>query len=181
MGQRRSAREHALQALFELEFNDVTPEAVLARQAAEDAPPAAERDYTAWLVRGVAARRDEIDKLIQGTSAHWRVVRMTPVDRNILRIAAFEMLDGAFLAPAIVINEAIEIAKRFSGEEGAVFVNGVLDAVRKAIARGPAAPKETDHEPTPKPRKSPESAQRAPAGAAATDRPAAPRGRRPKE
>ena len=136
MGQRRSAREHALQALFELEFNDVTPEAVLARQATEDAPPAAERDYTAWLVRGVAARRDEIDKLIQGTSAHWRVVRMTPVDRNILRIAAFEMLDGAFLAPAIVINEAIEIAKRYSTTDAPAFINGILDIPMSDLARG---------------------------------------------
>ena len=181
MGQRRSARESALQVLFELEFNNAGAESVLLRPREDKNPAPAVLEYAARLVRGVLARRQEIDDLVQGTSAHWRVARMNPIDRNILRIAAFELLEERFLAPAIIINEAIEIAKRFSGEEGAVFVNGVLDAVRKAIARGPAAPKETDHEPTPKPRKSPESAQRAPAAAAATDRPAAPRGRRPKE
>jgi N utilization substance protein B len=164
VGQRRSARESALQALFELEFNDTGPDAVLARQGADKT--AAVRDYAAWLVRGVAARRGEIDGLIQGRSAHWRVVRMTPVDRNILRIAVFEMLEGRFLAPAIVINEAIEIAKRFSGDEGAVFVNGVLDAVRKALAGGESSPKENDHDRTP------ESDE---------TQAARPRGRRPKE
>jgi N utilization substance protein B len=148
VGQRRSARESALQALFELEFNDAGPEAVLERQGADKTP--AVRDYAAWLVRGVTSRRDEIDGLIQGRSAHWRVVRMTPVDRNILRIAVFEMLEGRFLAPAIVINEAIEIAKRFSGEEGAVFVNGVLDAVRKVLTGREPSSKENDHDRTPR-------------------------------
>ena len=163
MGQRRSARESALQALFELEFNDAGPEAVLARQGADKA--AEVRDYAAFLVRGVTARRDEIDGLIQGISAHWRVARMTPIDRNILRIAVFEMIEGRFLAPAIVINEAIEIAKRFSGDEAALFVNGVLDAVRKKLAGEQPSPKENENDRTPK---SPET-------------PAArPRGRRPK-
>ena len=60
---------------------------------------------------------------------------MAPVDRNILRMAVFELLEEKFLAPAIIINEAIEIAKRFSGDAAAVFVNGVLDAVRKKLAR----------------------------------------------
>jgi N utilization substance protein B len=164
VGQRRSARESALQSLFELEFNDAGPEAVLARQGADKAE--AVRDYAAWLVRGVTARREEIDGLIQGMSAHWRVVRMTPIDRNILRLAVFELMEGRFLAPAIVINEAIEIAKRFSGDEGAVFVNGVLDAVRKKLAGEQFSPKENEHVRTPK---SPET-------------PAAPpRGRRPEK
>jgi N utilization substance protein B len=181
VGQRRSARENALQALFELEFNDAGPEAVLARQGADKKTAPAVLDYAAWLVRGVAARRDEIDSLIQGMSSHWRVARMTPIDRNILRIAAFEMIEGKFLAPAIVINEAIEIAKRFSGDEGAVFVNGVLDAVRKKLAGEQPSPKENDHDRTPKP-------DEAPAGRAdrvvrdnRADRVVRARGRRPKK
>ena len=141
MGQRRSARESALQVLYELEFHDDGPEAVLRRHWEDKKAAPAVRDYAAWLVQGVAARRPEIDDLIQGRSSHWRVARMTPIDRNILRIAAFELLEETFLAPAIVINEAIEIAKRFSGDESAVFVNGVLDAVRKKLAGSDSRPK----------------------------------------
>jgi N utilization substance protein B len=134
MGQRRSARESALQVLFELEFHEDGPDVVLRRHWEDKKAAPAVREYAAWLVQGVTARRPEIDELIQGMSSHWRVARMTPIDRNILRIAAFELFEEKFLAPAIVINEAIEIAKRFSGDESAVFVNGVLDAVRKKLA-----------------------------------------------
>lgn len=134
MGTRRAAREGALRILYEIEFNDAGAEAALAREAGSGGSGRKEREYAAWLVRGVVARRNEIDGLIESTSAHWRIPRMAPVDRNILRMAVFEMLEEAFLAPAIVINEAIEIARRFSGDAAAQFVNGVLDAVRKKLA-----------------------------------------------
>lgn len=133
MGIRRSARESALRILFELEFNDIGPEAVLARYGKEGKSPAAAGEYAGRLVRGVMARRNEIDELIRSTSRRWRITRMALVDRNILRIAAFELLEDKSLAPAIIINEAIEIAKLYSSDEAAVFVNGVLDAVRKKI------------------------------------------------
>jgi N utilization substance protein B len=155
LGKRRTARERALQVLFELEFTDAGSEEVLARMWNERRIDADVRDYTAWLVRGIAARRDEVDRLIQGTSKNWRLSRMALVDRNILRIAAFELLEEMFLEPAIVINEAIEIAKRYSSETAAVFINGILDAVRKKLqadapaAGPPAGPKKAkDHEPT---------------------------------
>ncbi len=75
---------------------------------------------------------------------------MTPIDRNLLRLAALEMLEEAATLPAaVVINEAIEIARRFSGEESAVFVNGVLDAVRKRLAAGKPTGKVDEHEPRP--------------------------------
>jgi N utilization substance protein B len=134
VGKRRAARESALRILYEIEFNDAGAEAALARESAGAAAGGEAFDYAAWLVRGVCARRDEIDGLIESTSAHWRIPRMAPVDRNILRMAVFEMLEEAFLAPAIVINEAIEIARRYSGDAAAQFVNGVLDAVRKKLA-----------------------------------------------
>jgi N utilization substance protein B len=133
MGIRRSARESALRILFELEFNDIGLEAVLARYDREHKAPAAVGEYAGRIVRGVMARRDEIDALIQSTSRRWRIARMALVDRNILRIAAFELLEDKTLAPAIIINEAIEIARLYSSEEAAHFVNGVLDAVRKKI------------------------------------------------
>jgi N utilization substance protein B len=149
MGKRRVARERALQVLFELEFNDSGPEAVLARHFRENPSTAEIEEFASRLVRGVDSRRDEIDELVQGMSKHWRIPRMGFVDRNVLRIAVFELLDDRFLAPPVVINEAIEIVKRFSGDESAVFVNGVLDAVRKTLEER-KLPSEVSHEPTKK-------------------------------
>jgi len=140
MGKRRDARERALQILFELEYNEAGPEAVLARRAGEIPAGADQGIYSAWLVQGVTSRRDEIDDLIQDAARNWRVARMGLIDRNILRLAVYEMLEEKTLVPAIIINEAVEIARRFSGEESAVFVNGVLDAVRKARFGGETGP-----------------------------------------
>lgn len=132
MGRRREARETALQILYELEFNEDGPEAVLLRRRKDRRSSAEAAEFTAWLVRGAAARRAEIDDLLQTVAKNWRVARMGLIDRNILRLGIYEMLEEKILAPAIIINEAVEIARRFSGDEAAVFVNGVLDAVRKA-------------------------------------------------
>ncbi len=150
MGKRRTARERALQVLFELEFNDAGPAEVLAAQW-QTTPAADEvRAYAERLVESVVKRRAELDARIQATSRNWRIARMTAVDRNILRLAVFEMLEEKpALAPAIIINEAIEIARRFSGDESAVFVNGVLDAVRKNIDPQKEIRKDKDHEPRP--------------------------------
>jgi N utilization substance protein B len=82
----------------------------------------------------------EIDGAIQTASKNWRLARMAVVDRNILRIAVAELLYEPTLAPAIVMNEAIEIAKRYSGEESALFVNGVLDAIGRHLAGKPGGP-----------------------------------------
>ena len=92
-----------------------------------------------WLVRGIRDGQEEVDGAIQAASEHWRIARMAVVDRNILRIAVFEMLRAKTLVPAIVINEAIEIAKKYSGEEASVFINGILDAVRKRLEAGNSA------------------------------------------
>jgi N utilization substance protein B len=97
----------------------------------DDQPERLERDeFLEQLVRGVIERQAEIDPLIERHSAHWRLARMPGVDRNVLRLAAFEMLLGQ-LPPAVVIDEALELVRRFSGDESVSFVNGVLDAVRR--------------------------------------------------
>ncbi len=153
MGKRRAARENALQVLFELEFNDIGVEEVLARHWAEKKTDKAVEEYASWLVRGIMARRREIDEIVQSSAKNWRVSRMALVDRNILRIAAFELLEEKFLTPGIIINEAIEIAKRYSSDEAAVFVNGVLDAVRKKIEKKNPPLKANDDEPTKEPAK----------------------------
>ncbi|MBM3285217.1 MAG: transcription antitermination factor NusB, partial [Candidatus Aminicenantes bacterium] len=123
----------ALQILYELEFDSNKVDEKIRQFWREKKASEEIREYSRWLVKGVFSRLQEIDEAIQSTSEHWRISRMTLVDRNILRLAAFELLAADTLAPAIVINEAIEIAKKYSGPEAAVFVNGILDALRKKI------------------------------------------------
>jgi N utilization substance protein B len=146
MGKRRKAREAALRLLFQLEFNTTDPEDLILgywehQKAADDV-----REYATWLVRGIRAGQEEVDGAIQAASQHWRIARMAVVDRNILRIAVFELLTAKTLVPAIIINEALEIAKRYSGEEASVFINGILDAVRKTLGAGKKPPGDAEAE-----------------------------------
>ena len=146
MGKRRKARESTLQILFQLEFDNTQPEKVIDsfwknRRATKEI-----KEHCRWLVEGVTSHRENIDRLIQSVSANWRISRMAIVDRNVLRMAVFELLHEESLAPAIVINEAIEIAKKYSSEEGANFVNGILDAVRKEIQKMKNSPKEENND-----------------------------------
>lgn len=145
MGQRRVARESALQILYQLEFDLPEAEAAVASFWKKKRGTAEAKEYSRWLVEGISAHREEVDAAIQSVSEHWRIPRMALVDRNILRLAAFELLHGRAIAPAIVINEAIEIAKKYSGPEAAVFVNGILDALRKKIDARPAPDQEVKH------------------------------------
>ncbi len=114
MGRRRGARETALQILYELEFNESGPEEVLRRRKAEKPAGAGAGEYAAWLVRGVFGRRSELDDRIQGAALvagggwGWSF-------QDILRLAVYEMLEEKTLVPAIIINEAVEIARRFGG------------------------------------------------------------------
>jgi len=133
MGRRRKARESALQVLYQWEFAPSEADDLLSqywenRKAIQDI-----KDYGAALVKGILSRQEEIDRAIQGVSRNWRLSRMAVVDRNILRIAVFEMMAENGPPPAVVIDEAIEIAKKYSGRESAVFVNGLLDALRKKL------------------------------------------------
>ena len=91
------------------------------------------------LVSGALGRREDIDKRIEEFSAHWRIERMSAVDRNILRLAIHEMIEHKN-PPAVIIDEALELARRFSGNESVAFINGVLDAVRKKIALPESTP-----------------------------------------
>jgi N utilization substance protein B len=134
MGKRRQARECALQILFQLEFHSGDPHDVVrayweSRKTAREA-----REHGTWLVERILENGETIDRTIQSASKNWRLVRMAVIDRNILRIAVAELLYESTLAPAIVMDEAIEIAKRYSGEGSAVFVNGVLDAIVRRLA-----------------------------------------------
>jgi N utilization substance protein B len=162
MGQRRKARESALQILYQLEFDDADAEAAADSFWKKKKGTAETKEYSRWLVKGILAHREEVDAAIQSVSEHWRVPRMAVVDRNILRLAAFELLQARHIAPAIVINEAIEIAKKYSGPEAATFVNGILDALKKKIQAQPAPGQEVRNarqdkrQGEPKPRRRPQ-------------------------
>jgi N utilization substance protein B len=151
MGQRRKARECALQILFQLEFNSAEPQTLIKGYWEHQRASGDVREYGTWIVQRILEHGETIDRAVQAASKNWRLARMAVVDRNILRIAVCELLYEPALVPAIVMNEAIEIAKRYSGEESAVFVNGVLDAVvrhlpGKAVAPPDGPGKEGDHE-----------------------------------
>lgn len=135
MGKRRKARECALQILFQLEFADGELDSVLNDYWGYQKQPAEVKEYAEWLVRGIREHQAEVDRKIQEASRNWRLERMANVDRNVLRIAVFEMLFEKNLAAPIIINEAIEIAKKFSGQEAGVFVNGILDGVYRNLKK----------------------------------------------
>jgi len=141
MGRRRRAREAALQILFGLDWTADSVEHALEHYWAHFAGerPAAYdfvRRQCQDLVQGVANHLTEIDRRLQASSHHWKLGRMGVVDRNIMRLATFELMFRAERAPRkVVLNEAIEIAKKFGSEDSAAFVNGILDRVAIDIVR----------------------------------------------
>jgi N utilization substance protein B len=137
MPSRHRSRERALQVLYlwdmRRESVEDSLETFYGSLATEDADEPLDRDcFTDQLVRGAIGDREEIDRRILVHSENWRLERMPVVDRNILRLAIYEMMREA-TPHAVVIDEALELARRFSGDESVAFVNGVLDAVRKKL------------------------------------------------
>lgn len=128
---RRQSREIALQTLFQIDFSPKTPAADLLALIGGDF----DRDtlsYSEQLVDGVRGHLREIDALIQISSPRWKLERMAGVDRNLLRLATFEMVFSEHkVKPSIAINEAIEIAKVFGTTESSAFINGILDQVQR--------------------------------------------------
>ena len=140
MPSRRRSREHALQILYQWDMRkqpvDESIDAFYGTLYSEESAVEPERDaFLEQLVRGTAERVAEIDALISAHAEHWRLERMPAVDRNILRLAIYEMRHTD-TPVAVVIDEALELARRFSTEESVQFVNGVLDAVHREPERG---------------------------------------------
>jgi N utilization substance protein B len=134
MGRRRKARESTLQILFQLEFDSSQPEQIIREYWTDKKAGTEEKELSDKLVHGIVEHQTTLDSVIQSLSEHWRISRMLLVDRNILRMAAFELLFDESLAPAIVINEAIEIAKKYSSSQSAAFINGILDTLSKNLS-----------------------------------------------
>ena len=146
MGHRRRAREEALRILFQIEFEDAEFQKVVAQYWENRKIHDEIKEYSTWLVNGIISHLGEIDNTIQSVSEHWRISRMALVDRNILRMAVFEILYEENIASAIIINEAIEIARKYSGDEAAMFVNGILDGARKKLEKTKRPLKGKEHD-----------------------------------
>ncbi|MFQ5663989.1 MAG: transcription antitermination factor NusB [Terriglobia bacterium] len=140
MGTRRKARECALQLLFQWEGERGAPADTQARFWRQRPPPnESTRAFADRLFTATVAGLEEIDSRLAAHSQHWRLERMTAVDRNILRLAVCELEAEPATPPAVVINEALEIARRFSTPESVEFINGILDAIRKTLEAGAEA------------------------------------------
>lgn len=139
MSNRHLARAVALQSLYEWDFYRGIKDAVMVtdRNLEEFAAQLDEKDFARDIVKGVVLHQSEIDTSIRRFAPDWPLEKITPVDRNVLRIASFELLYNFEIPSKVAINEAIELAKTFGGESSGKFVNGVLGAVyRDQVARG---------------------------------------------
>jgi N utilization substance protein B len=136
MGARRSGREAALQMLFQLEGSGVSSEQAIELfwRTFEDADPEG-KPYADAIVRGVADNLDGIDKKVTAASQNWRLERMSRVDRNLLRLGTWELMFRADVPRAVILDEAVELAKSFGTDESSGFVNGVLDRIAENLGR----------------------------------------------
>lgn len=138
MGARRKARECALQMLFQHDMAQSTVDEILITYWNELADAEEDvRDFANDLVRGTISHAREIDELIRQRTEHWRISRMAVVDRNLLRLAVYEFLFQPDTPKTVAINEALEIARRFSTHEATQFINGILDAIKRDLDEHP--------------------------------------------
>jgi N utilization substance protein B len=142
---RRRAREFALQALYAADIAQVGGgvaltglwQAQLEASEIEGEPVSpSEAEFAQALVRGVFEDKAEIDTRIESASTNWRLPRMPAVDRNILRLGAYEIVQRTDIPASVSINEAIELAKKYGGAESRAFVNGILDRIAGEVGRG---------------------------------------------
>lgn len=138
MAARHRSRRRALQILFQWDMRKESVDRAISHyydtlySEESETPPKPDK-FMEELVRGTVAKAEEIDKLIEARAENWRLERMAVVDRNILRLAIYELMQQSVPAP-VVIDEAIELARQFSNDESLAFINGILDAVHRETA-----------------------------------------------
>jgi len=148
MGARRKARICALQMLFQYDIAQPRVDQLTNSywEAFGDDMGNVAREFSNDLALGAIARLDEIDDLIRRRAEHWRIQRMAVVDRNILRLAIYEFLYEGDTPKTVVINEALEIARRFSTFEATQFINGILDAIKRDLESSQSASAANGHQ-----------------------------------
>lgn len=135
MGARTTAREAALQMLFALDAQGAACERVITQFWRETPGDAEGRPFADETVRGVHELREELDAILAAASQNWRIERMTRVDRNVLRIGTYELRERPDIPRAVVLDECVELAKRFGTEDSGKFVNGVLERIADDLGR----------------------------------------------
>lgn len=135
MGARTSGRESALQMLFAAEASGGSAERVIAMYWRETPGDPEGRAYADGVVRGVLGDLAGVDEIIRKASTNWRLERMARVDRNVLRLGAWELKKSQEVPRAVILDEAVELAKRFGSEDSGAFVNGVLDRIAEDLGR----------------------------------------------
>lgn len=133
MGLRRVARECALQMLYQLDIGRQSKDEILRTYWQMNEHPPKVREFADQLFEGTVQKIRQIDKVIQQHTKNWRLSRMAAVDRNVLRLAVFEFLSDGKTPGTVIINEALEIARKFSTQESAQFVNGILDSIKNEL------------------------------------------------
>ena len=133
MGTRRQARELAMQALFYMDIRKDASEETLENFCGCFCPSKKSRPFFRKLVNGVLETKGQIDSLVERYSQNWNISRMSCVDRNVMRIAVYEMLYCDDIPPKVSINEAVDIGKKFGTQESGAFINGIMDSIREAL------------------------------------------------
>ena len=136
MGKRRRGREYALQLLFQLDLSGGNPEDLFEDFWDGLNPSTEVLEYAESLVKGTWSQVEFLDTEISGAAQHWRIERMAAVDRNVLRLASWELIFELDTPPAVVLDEAIEVAKKYGSEDSGSFINGILDTIRKRAEKG---------------------------------------------
>ena len=135
MGARHSGREAALQMLFQMEASGASVDRVVELFWRNFEADPEGRPYADEVVRGIADAIEKVDKRITQASAHWRLERMARVDRNVLRLGAWELENKLDVPRAVILDEAVELAKSYGTEDSSSFVNGVLDKIAESLGR----------------------------------------------
>ena len=133
MGTRRQAREIAMQALFYMDTRNNVSVEMLEHFCGNFCPSKKIQPFFLKLVNGVLGAKGELDALIERFSKNWDINRMSGVDRNVMRIAVFELLYCDDIPPKVSINEAVDVGKKFGSEESGAFINGIMDSIRGAL------------------------------------------------
>lgn len=134
MRSRTAAREAALKGLYQLDLRSSVPDAELDELLERECNQREAQDYARLLIKGTRKHETSIDKEITQVAENWDLARMAAIDRNVLRMAIFEMLHRDDIPPAVAINEAVTIAKKYSTKDSGAFVNGILDQVKNRLA-----------------------------------------------
>ncbi len=135
MGKRRRSRELALQVLYQRDITGQDAAKTLIQLQEHFSSASVRDDFAERIVLGVLTHREEIDRLVEQYSDNWRLARMTVIDRNLLRLATFELLYCDEIPPKVTLNEAVDLGKKFGSEESSAFINGILDRIRKEKVR----------------------------------------------